>query len=130
MTPIKVPKTPRSSFNTDRRPSTLLLDQIEHLEWAALPAWQRKPRLLARYRKHRVKTEQQAADRIAQLTAMVLNASEDGTPPEIGERPTVVLPRVGRRKKRTSTAAKPRKVRRARAAKPRRARKKAARGRR
>lgn len=140
MKPIRVPKTPPSSFNKDRRPSKLLLDQIEHLEWAVLPAWQRKPNLLAKYRKNSVKTEQQAAERIAQLTEMVLKASEEGAQPVAGERPTATLPRVARGKKRANRAAKIRKVGRTRTvaktqraqktAKAKRAKNKAARGRR
>ena len=71
MAVVKVPKTPKTSFNRDRRPSALLLDQIKHLEWAVLPASQRKPHQLP---KARVKTEGQAAERVAQLTKMVLAA--------------------------------------------------------
>lgn len=94
MKPIRVPKTPKSSFNKDRRPSKLLLDQIEHLEWAALPAWQRKPQLLRKYQKKRVRTEQQAAERIAQLTTMVLEEQDNVTARPAGSdtRPKVVLP--------------------------------------
>jgi hypothetical protein len=89
---VKVPKTPKSSFNKNRRPSALLLDQIKHLEWAALPASQRKPHQLAKYRQ--VKTESQAAERIAQLTTMVLKAKEGGVrpPAEDGLQPKVALP--------------------------------------
>ena len=91
MVVVKVPKTPKSSFDKNRRPSALLLDQIKHLEWAALPASQRKPKQIASYRK--VKTEAQAAERIAQLTTMVLKAKEEGVQPrEDGVQPKVVLP--------------------------------------
>jgi hypothetical protein len=79
MANVRVPRTPKSSFDKNRRPSALLLDQIKHLEWAALPASHRKPRHLARQPK--VKTEAQAAERIAQLTAIVLKAKDDGAPP-------------------------------------------------
>lgn len=89
---VKVPQTPKSSFDKNRRPSALLLDQIKHLEWAALPASQRKPNQLAKYKQ--VKTEWQAAERIAQLTTMVLKAKEEGVrrPVEDGVQPKVVLP--------------------------------------
>ena len=89
---IRVPKTPTSSFDQHRRPSKLLLDQIKHLEWAVLPASQRKPHDLAKQRE--VKTESQAAERIAQLTGMLLKAKEEGRiqPFEPGVQPTVVLP--------------------------------------
>jgi hypothetical protein len=72
MAVVKVPKTPKASFDRNRRPSALLLDQISHLEWAVLPAAQRSSGQL---KTPKVKTEGQAAERIAQLTAMVLNAS-------------------------------------------------------
>ncbi|ODS56012.1 MAG: hypothetical protein ABS36_06140 [Acidobacteria bacterium SCN 69-37] len=112
MKPIRVPKTPKSSFNKDRRPSKLLLDQIEHLEWAALPAWQRKPQLLRKYQKKRVRTEQQAAERIAQLTTIVLEEHDIVTARPAGSdtRPKVVLPPLpdagaskGRKRKKKTT---------------------------
>src|SRR3954470_8025457 len=89
---VRVPKTPQSSFDKNRRPSKLLLDQIKHLEWAVLPASQRKPRQLARYQQ--VRTESQAAERIAQLTDMLLKAKEEGRiqPFEPGVQSRVVLP--------------------------------------
>src|SRR5260221_2229776 len=68
MAVVKVPKTPKKAFNTHRRPSALLLAQIAHLEWAVLPASQRRPGHLP---KQRVITEGQAAERIAQLTRML-----------------------------------------------------------
>jgi len=71
MANIRVPKTPKAAFNKNRPASELLLRQVEHLEWAALPASQRKPYQL---RKRRSLTEAQAAERIAQLTAMILEA--------------------------------------------------------
>ncbi len=40
---VRVPRTPKRALGRTRRPSTLLLGQIEHLEWAVLPASQRKP---------------------------------------------------------------------------------------
>lgn len=81
MAVIKVPKTPKKAFDKNRRPSALLLGQIEHLEWAALPASQRKPHQLP---KRKVTTEAQAADRVAQLTTMVLAAKELAEPPAAG----------------------------------------------
>ena len=76
---IEVPKTPRKAFNKNRklRPGSLLLKQVDHLEWAALPASQRKPHQLL---KTKVKTEGQAAERIAQLTQMVLGANSTTHP--------------------------------------------------
>jgi hypothetical protein len=98
MAVIKVPKTPKKSFDKDRSPSALLLDQIAHLEWAALPASQRRAGRLPR---PKVKTEGQAAERIAQLTKFVLAneaaraeaaRSVDALPPTAVKLPP--LPRV------------------------------------
>jgi hypothetical protein len=75
MAVIKVPKTPKKAYNENRRPSALLLSQIEHFEWASRPASQRKPNQL---RKPRVRTEREAAERIAELTRKVL-AAKDAT---------------------------------------------------
>ena len=88
---IRVPKTPRSSFNPNRKPSQLVLDQIRHLEWAVLPASQRKPGQLP---KKQVQTEAQAAARIEQLTKMVLeaNAPVKAGAPAAAALPPVVLP--------------------------------------
>jgi hypothetical protein len=85
---IKVPKTPKKAYQPTRKASDLLVKQIEHLEWAALPAAQRKPSQL---RKPKVKTEAQAARRVAQLTAIVFDAKRRQ---EAGERPAerVILP--------------------------------------
>ena len=90
MATIKVPKTPKRAFNKDRRPSKLLIDQIRHLEWAALPARQRAAGDLP---KETVRTEGEAAIRVAQLTRIVLKARESSAQPapEI-ELPAVVLP--------------------------------------
>jgi len=93
MVVVKVPRTPKSSFNKDRPPSALLKDQIKHLEWAVLPALQRDPKQLKKIKQ--VKTEAHAADRIAQLTTMVLEAKA-APPPEEGAPPHVVLPPVPR----------------------------------
>ena len=46
MAKIVVPKTPARAFNPQRPPSDLLRKQIEHLEWALLPAAQRQPKRL------------------------------------------------------------------------------------
>jgi hypothetical protein len=67
----------------------LLLKQIEHLEWAALPAAQRKPGALPT---RKVKTEGQAAERVAQLTTMIREAYDAPAQPAHGARATVVLP--------------------------------------
>ncbi|MES1255396.1 MAG: hypothetical protein ABUS56_07310 [Acidobacteriota bacterium] len=87
MAVIKVPKTPKKAFDVHRRPSALLLGQIAHLEWAALPAAQRKPGQLPR---RRVKTEGQAAERVAQLTTLVFAAQ--AAPREPGPAALVTLP--------------------------------------
>lgn len=102
---VKVPRTPKSSFNKNRRPSALLLDQIKHLEWAALPASRRKPGQLAKYKQ--VRTESQAAERIAQLTAIVLKAKKAPPPVADGVQPRVVLPplpKAARSTRKTGTA--------------------------
>lgn len=89
---IRVPKTPRSSFNPNRKPSQLVLDQIRHLEWAVLPASQRKPGQLP---KKQVQTEAQAAARIEQLTKMVLEANaaaKAGAAIAVAPQPVVLPP--------------------------------------
>ncbi len=115
MAVIKVPKTPKQAFNSNRRPSALLLAQVKHLEWAALPASQRKTH---EFDKHPVKTEGQAAERIAQLTKLVLAAKAARTPDDdvrdTRALPPVVLPPLPS-------------ARRARRAAPKRSRKAAAR---
>lgn len=68
MAEVRVPKTPKKAFDGTRRPSSLLLGQIEHLEWAVLPAFQRKPDQLPTAK---VKSEAQAAERVAQLMKML-----------------------------------------------------------
>lgn len=113
MTVVKVPRTPKSSFNKDRKPSALLLDQIKHLEWAVLPAAQRKPKALARHPK--VKSEAQAAERIAQLTTMVLHAKtvEPNGPPADGVQLKITLPPLPRAPKaRRATKERPKSRRR------------------
>lgn len=115
MAKVRVPRTPRKSYNPERRPSNLLLDQVKHLEWAALPASQRKPEQLKVYKQ--VKTEWQAAERIAQLTNLIA-AAKDALPIRdvaLGALPPVVLPPLPPR--RPKAAAKPKAS--SRAAKPR-----------
>ncbi len=117
MAVIKVPKTPRQAFNKNRRASELLLSQIRHLEWAALPASQRKPHQLP---KGAVKTEGQAADRIRQLTKMILaaKATAAAAPPSgavVGRVP-VVLPPVPNPPKPRARKTTPRRPRGRRAA--------------
>jgi hypothetical protein len=73
MATIRVPKTPRRAFNPARHASQLLLDQVRHLEWAALPAAKRD---LRRFRKRRRMTEGQAAARVRQLTELVQQAAD------------------------------------------------------
>ncbi len=106
MAKVKVPRTPKKSYNPERRPSKLLIDQVKHLEWAALPASQRKPQQLKVY-KH-VKTEWQAAERIAQLTTLI-TAAKDALPIRdvaLGMLPPVVLPRLPPRKPKRAAAPK------------------------
>jgi hypothetical protein len=62
---IKVPKTPASAFNKDRRASSLLKAQVEHLE-AASEIHPRSP--AGKKRKRRPMTEGQAAAYIESLT--------------------------------------------------------------
>ena len=73
MVVIRVPRTPKKAFNEDRPASTLLLDQVKHLEWAVLPASQRKPHQLP---KGAVRTEGQAAGRAAQLMKILAEQRE------------------------------------------------------
>lgn len=95
MAVVRVPKTPKSSFNPRRRPSALLLDQVRHLEWAALPAAQRRPG--GDLPKRQVATEGAAAERVAQLTAIVRAQQE--VPPTPGVVVQVTLPPLPRTKK-------------------------------
>lgn len=113
MAVIKVPKTPRKSFDKNRPASVLLLGQIEHLEWAVLPASRRSPSA----RRRRVKTEGQAAERVAQLLAM-LPESRTVPPQRLPPLPPVETPagRAGarasgpRRRTATKTAKRKRKT--------------------
>ena len=90
MAVVRVPKTPRKAFDRHRRPSTLLLGQIEHLEWAVLPASQRTPDQLPT---QKVKTEAQAAERVGQLTKLLLDAkAAEGTARAAGAAAPVILP--------------------------------------
>jgi hypothetical protein len=73
MASIKVPKTPKRAFDPQRKASQLLLDQVRHLEWAALPAAKRNARW---FRKKRRMTEGQAAARVRQLTELVRQAAD------------------------------------------------------
>jgi hypothetical protein len=70
MTVIKLPKTPKSAFNPRRPAGLLLLSQIEHLEHAV----GLEPRRVKR-------TEGQAAEYIAELTAQLLKQSQTPTSP-------------------------------------------------
>ena len=91
MAVIKVPKTPRRAFDKNRRVSALLRGQLAHLEWAARPASQRKPEMLPRVD---VKTEGEAAERIAALTAVVIAQSRSPltTEPLVPAAPAVAVP--------------------------------------
>jgi hypothetical protein len=112
MAKILVPKTPAKAFNPNRRPSDLIQKQIQHLEWALLPAAQRGPR---RLRGRTVKTEAQAGAYIALLTARVQEAydrnqvaAQAGAAPDAGPLKPVRLPPVPKLakqpRKKTATA--------------------------
>jgi len=119
MAKIVVPKTPASAYNPRRRPSDLIRRQIQHLEWALLPASQRKPKRLPG---GKVKTEAQAAEDIALLTARVQEAytatRARGFRPDEGPVKPVRLPQVPKAPKTTKArkAAKARKRPKARKA--------------
>ncbi len=65
MADVIVPKTPKKAFNPDRRPSSLITSQVEHLE-AALGMF-REPG----QRRTGPRTEGEAAEYIAQMTAQL-----------------------------------------------------------
>jgi hypothetical protein len=65
MAVIKVPKTPRKAYDTNRPAGDLLKRQVEHLEWAIRPASQRSPEQM---HLQMPKTEGEAAAQIAKLT--------------------------------------------------------------
>jgi cell division septation protein DedD len=84
MAEIRVPKTPRKAYNPQRPPGTLLQNQLCHLEWAVRPA---AARTRERFRIKPAKTEAEAADRIAKLTAQLHEqaaAPRDVVPPTPG----------------------------------------------
>ena len=117
MAVIKVPKTPRKAFDKNRRPSELLLKQIEHLEWAARPASERVPK---KFRVKKPKTEGEAGDLIAALTEKVFGearAHRKGTAPLPGvaeaEQPAAIVPGP-RRARVTKLKKRPRRRKRAR----------------
>jgi len=112
MAVVKVPKTPKRAFDKGRRPSALLRGQIAHLVWAALPASQRNPGSLPEID---VRTEGQAAERIAELTTIVLQQSvapADTPAPQLApglpakRTATRTVKRTSRRAKRTRTRKK------------------------
>jgi hypothetical protein len=73
MATIRVPRTPKTSYNPKRKPSGLLLAQLEHLQWASLPASDRtSPEHLKKRKERRPKTEGEAAAHIERLTRKVL----------------------------------------------------------
>jgi hypothetical protein len=83
MATIKVPKTPKSAFNPRRPASALLQSQVRQLEWAVRPAAERKP-----LRIKPVRTEGQAAARIAQLTAQLHPEGAQPAPPASATAPS------------------------------------------
>src|SRR3954468_17106344 len=99
---VRVPKTPKSSFNPHRRPPALLLEQIRHLEWAALPAAQRGPD--GDLPRRTVTTEGAAAERIAQLAALIRRQQE--ITPTPGVVVPVTLPPIRGARKRTARKAR------------------------
>jgi hypothetical protein len=105
MAKIVVPKTPASAFNPERRPSDLIRRQVQHLEWALLPAAQRQPR---RLRSGKVKTEAQAAEYIALLTERVQAAYADSEPRtrDAGPPRPIRLPKVPKVPKRRAKPSK------------------------
>jgi hypothetical protein len=66
MSVIKVPRPPKSAFNTNRRVSALLKNQMEHMQTAEfrLPARQQTNIYI-----NKIKTEGEAAEYIRQVTA-------------------------------------------------------------
>ena len=64
MAVIRVPKTPKSAYNPQRPPGTLLQSQLKHLEWAVRPAGERTAKA---FRVKPASTEAEAAARIATL---------------------------------------------------------------
>lgn len=117
MATIKVPRTPAKAFNKDRPASDLLLRQIQHLEWAGRPAAARTPQML---RMPRTMTEGEAAERIQQLTAAVVEQGKQeaaramypGAPAVETVAVPAMAPRPARRQKR-ATARRPARRRKA-----------------
>ena len=126
MAKIVVPKTPARAFNPNRPPSDLLRKQIEHLEWALLPAALRHPK---RLRANTVRTEGQAAEYIALLTERVQQAyaGRHGARADAGPDEYVQLPKVPKAPAKRK-AAKPKAVRRPAAKRKATTRRKAATG--
>src|SRR5262249_32050543 len=112
MATIRVPKTPARAFNKNRPPSSLLRSQIAHLEWAVRPAYERKPHQLP---KVKVKTEGQAAERIAELTARL--HPKAAKPAVVGDT-TAAQPPVPTPKKKRQSAARKKTTRRRGTSKP------------
>jgi hypothetical protein len=77
MARIRVPKTPKSAYNPNRTPGTLLQNQLAHLEWATRPAAERAPEKL---QIAPATTEAEAAARIEALT-LELQRQTSGRPP-------------------------------------------------
>jgi hypothetical protein len=77
MVDIKVPKTPKSAYNPSRRPSGLIQAQIQHLE-AAAGIHDRSTQ-----RRARARSEGEAAEYIARLTARIQERTGAPADPEI-----------------------------------------------
>ena len=105
---LAVPKRPRNAFNPNRRASGLIKAQIEHLEAAA------GIRRAKAARRPKERSEGEAAEYIAQLTAMIYAHARTGRGPEttVQQRPSHVAgaptptsrARKTTRAKRSSTA--------------------------
>ena len=105
---LAIPKRPRNAFNPNRRASGLIKAQIEHLEAAA------GIRRAKAARRPKERSEGEAAEYIAQLTAMIYAHARTGRGPEttVQQRPSHVAgaptptsrARKTTRAKRSSTA--------------------------
>lgn len=116
MTVIKVPRTPKSAFNTQRPASSLLRAQIEHLEAAA---GVNQPKRKAARRRPKKLTEGQAAAYIAELTQKLhpqppgpTAVVEPAVPPPAVVTAVPAAPRRRRRRKRATPAKRSRRSRR------------------
>jgi hypothetical protein len=103
MAVIRVPKPPKSAYNPRRRPGILIQNQLTHLQWAALPAGERKP---GKFRVKPAKTEAEAAARIETLTDQIKQQEQAAKKAATARRPSKAKPRAAtsRRKSKSSTS--------------------------